>query len=46
VVITSLYIGTARPELYFQSNVTPEVDNTLNGVAAVASNDVWAVGTQ
>lgn len=27
-------------------NVTPEVDNTLSGVAAVASNDVWAVGTQ
>jgi hypothetical protein len=27
-------------------NVTPEVDNTLFGVAAVATNDVWAVGTQ
>jgi hypothetical protein len=27
-------------------NVTPEVDNTLSGVAAVAANDVWAVGTQ
>lgn len=27
-------------------NVTPEVNNTLAGVAAVASNDVWAVGTQ
>jgi hypothetical protein len=27
-------------------NVGPEVDNTLAGVAAVASNDVWAVGTQ
>jgi hypothetical protein len=27
-------------------NVTPEVDNTLSGVAAIASNDVWAVGTQ
>ena len=27
-------------------NVTPEVDNTLSGVAAVATNDVWAVGTQ
>jgi len=27
-------------------NVVPEVDNTLAGVAAVASNDVWAVGTQ
>ncbi len=27
-------------------NVTPEVDNTLSGVTAVASNDVWAVGTQ
>jgi len=27
-------------------NVGPEVDNTLAGVAAVASNDIWAVGTQ
>jgi hypothetical protein len=27
-------------------NVGPEVDNTLAGVTAVASNDVWAVGTQ
>jgi hypothetical protein len=27
-------------------NVTPEVDNSLAGVAAIASNDVWAVGTQ
>ena len=27
-------------------NVTPEVDNTLFGVTAVATNDVWAVGTQ
>ena len=27
-------------------NVTPEVDNTLSGVAAVATDDVWAVGTQ
>jgi len=27
-------------------NVTPEVDNTLSGVTVVASNDVWAVGTQ
>jgi hypothetical protein len=27
-------------------NVGPEVDNTLMGVAAVASNNVWAVGTQ
>ncbi|HEU0208717.1 MAG TPA: hypothetical protein VFQ78_07035 [Candidatus Udaeobacter sp.] len=27
-------------------NVVPEVDNTLSGVAAVSSNDVWAVGTQ
>ncbi len=27
-------------------NVGPEVDNSLAGVAAVASNDVWAVGTQ
>jgi hypothetical protein len=26
-------------------NVTPEVDNTLMGVAAVASNDAWAIGT-
>lgn len=27
-------------------NIGPEVDNSLAGVAAVASNDVWAVGTQ
>jgi hypothetical protein len=27
-------------------NVGPEVDNNLAGVTAVASNDVWAVGTQ
>jgi len=27
-------------------NITPEVDNTLFGVTAVATNDVWAVGTQ
>jgi hypothetical protein len=27
-------------------NVGPEVDNTLAGVAAVATNNVWAVGTQ
>jgi hypothetical protein len=27
-------------------NVGPEVDNSLAGVAAVSSNDVWAVGTQ
>ena len=27
-------------------NVTPEVDNTLAGAVAIASNDVWAVGTQ
>jgi hypothetical protein len=27
-------------------NVGPEVDNSLAGVAAVASSDVWAVGTQ
>ncbi len=27
-------------------NVGPEVDNTLHGIAAIASNDVWAVGTQ
>ena len=27
-------------------NVAPEIDNTLMGVTAVASNDVWAVGTQ
>jgi hypothetical protein len=27
-------------------NVTPEVDNTLFGVTALAANDVWAVGTQ
>jgi len=27
-------------------NVGPEVDNTLFGAAAVATNDVWAVGTQ
>lgn len=27
-------------------NVGPEVDNSLAGVAAVASNDAWAVGTQ
>jgi hypothetical protein len=27
-------------------NVGPEVDNSLAGVTAVASNDVWAVGTQ
>jgi len=27
-------------------NVGPEVDNNLAGVSAVASNDVWAVGTQ
>jgi hypothetical protein len=27
-------------------NVGPEVDNSLFGAAAVASNDVWAVGTQ
>lgn len=27
-------------------NVGPEVDNTLAAVTAIASNDVWAVGTQ
>src|SRR2546430_71408 len=27
-------------------NVGPEVDNSLAGVAAASSNDVWAVGTQ
>ena len=27
-------------------NVVPEVNNTLAGVTAIASNDVWAVGTQ
>src|SRR6266550_3160836 len=27
-------------------NVGPEVDNSLAGIAAVFSNDVWAVGTQ
>jgi hypothetical protein len=27
-------------------NVGPEVDNSLMGVAAVVSNNVWAVGTQ
>jgi len=27
-------------------NVGPEVDNSLAGVAAVSSNDIWAVGTQ
>lgn len=27
-------------------NVGPEVDNSLAGVTAVSSNDVWAVGTQ
>jgi hypothetical protein len=27
-------------------NVGPEVDNSLAGVAAVSSNDAWAVGTQ
>jgi hypothetical protein len=27
-------------------NVGPGVDNSLTGVAAVSSNDVWAVGTQ
>ena len=27
-------------------NVGPEVDNSLAGVAAVSSNDVWTVGTQ
>jgi hypothetical protein len=27
-------------------NVGPEVDNTLLGVTAITSNDVWAVGTQ
>lgn len=29
-----------------EPNIGPEVDNSLAGVAAVASNDVWAVGTQ
>jgi len=27
-------------------NVGPEVDNSLAGVSAVSSNDIWAVGTQ
>jgi hypothetical protein len=27
-------------------NIAPEVDNSLAGVAAAASTDVWAVGTQ
>jgi hypothetical protein len=27
-------------------NVGPEVDNSLHGVTAITSNDVWAVGTQ
>lgn len=27
-------------------NVGPEVDNILQGVTAISSNDVWAVGTQ
>ena len=27
-------------------NVGPEVDNSLAGVTAVSSNDIWAVGTQ
>jgi len=27
-------------------NVGPEVDNSLTGVAAVSSDDIWAVGTQ
>jgi hypothetical protein len=42
-----LCIGMARLGASFPArNVTPEVDNTLFGVTAVATNDVWAVGTQ
>jgi hypothetical protein len=43
--VTIHWNGTAW-SLIPSPNVAPEVDNTLTGATAVASNDVWAVGTQ
>jgi len=45
VTLTLHWDGTAW-SFVSSPNVAGEVDNTLSGVAAVASNDVWAVGTQ
>lgn len=45
VTLTLHWNGTAWSFIP-SPNVQPEVDNALFGVSAVASNDVWAVGTQ
>src|SRR5947207_5616006 len=42
----TLHWNGAAWSLVPSPNVGPEVDNSLAGVTAVASDDVWAVGTQ
>ncbi len=42
----TLHWNGAAWSLVPSPNVGPEVDNSLAGVTAIASNDVWAVGTQ
>jgi hypothetical protein len=42
----TLHWNGAAWSLVPSPNVGPEVDNSLAGVSAIASDDVWAVGTQ